>query len=104
MPTIEQLLYQTEKKWPSEVFYKNTVFKNFAIFIGKYQCEILRTPILKNICVWLLLNWLYEVIVWNFVSGSYLKPSRLSNITKILVTFITELLTKFGIYVVNAFL
>ena len=44
--------------------------------------KFLRTPTLKNICVWLLLNWLYGVIVWNFVSGSHLKPSWLSNITK----------------------
>ena len=27
MPNAEQLLYQTEKKQPSEVFYKNTVLK-----------------------------------------------------------------------------
>ena len=46
------------------------------------------TPILKNICVWLLLNWLYKMVVWNFVSGQSLsKPSWLSNITKIPVAF-----------------
>ena len=27
MPNAEQLLYQTEKKQPSEIFYKNTVLK-----------------------------------------------------------------------------
>ena len=37
---------------------------------------------------------LEEVIVWNFVSGqSLLKPSLLSNITKILVGFKPELNT-----------
>ena len=52
--------------------------------------KFLRTPVLKNICIWLLLNWLYEVIVWNFVSGLHLKPSLL-NITKILVAFKSDL-------------
>ena len=37
--------------------------------------KLLRTPILNNTCLQLLLNWLYEVIVCNFVSGSLLKPS-----------------------------
>ena len=37
--------------------------------------KLLRTPILNNTCLQLLLNWLYEVIVCNFVSGSHLKPS-----------------------------
>ena len=33
------------------------------------------------------LNLLYKVIVWNFVSGSDLKPSRLSNVAKIPIAF-----------------
>ena len=37
--------------------------------------KFLRTPILKNFCIRLLLNWLYEVIVWNFISGVHLKSS-----------------------------
>ena len=49
--------------------------------------KFLGTPILKNIFVQLLLKWLYEVIFWNFVSQSHLKPSWHSNITKIPVTF-----------------
>ena len=54
--------------------------------------KFLRTPILKNICVRLLLNWLLKVIVWNFVSGQSLsKPSWLGNITKIPVAFQSEL-------------
>ena len=39
MPNAEQLLYQTEKKQPVEVFYKNAVLKNFTIFMGKHLCE-----------------------------------------------------------------
>ena len=44
MPNAEQLLYQTEKKKNSHqrVFYKNTVFENFAIFTGKHHCEIFK--------------------------------------------------------------
>ena len=41
MPNAKQLLYQTEKKQPSEVFYEKAV-KNFCNTFGK-------TPILKNI-------------------------------------------------------
>ena len=29
MPNAKQLLYQTEKKQPSEVFYEKAVLKNF---------------------------------------------------------------------------
>ena len=83
MPNTEELLYQTKNKQPPKVFYKNVVLKNFAMFTG--------TPILKNICVRLQRNWLFERIVWNFVSGSHLEPFWLSNITKILVTFKPEL-------------
>ena len=56
-------------------FSKKILFSNTSV-------EFLRTTILKNICVQLLLNWFYEVIVWKFVSGSYLKSSWLNNITK----------------------
>ena len=50
------------KKQPSEVFHKNTVLK-FCNIHGKNTCvKLLRTFILKNICVRLFLNWLYEVI------------------------------------------
>ena len=45
----------------------------------------------------------YEVIVWNFVSGSHLKPSRLSNITKTPVAFKPEFLTKIDVYAVYIF-
>ena len=98
-------------------FFKKVVHKNFAIFTGKHLCWSLffiklqafrlvtslkrdsskgvlpmqnswETPILKNTCVWLLLNWLYKMVVWNFVSGQSLsKPSWRSNMTKIPVAF-----------------
>ena len=42
MPNTEQLLYQTEKKQPLEVFNKNAVLKNFARFTGKHLCEIFK--------------------------------------------------------------
>ena len=42
MPNAEQLLYQKEKKQPSEVFYKNIVLKNFVIFMGKHLHEIIK--------------------------------------------------------------
>ena len=84
-----------------------TFLQNFAIFTGKYLRWILffiklqaftsatllkissnisvsllqnfcERPILKNICVRQLVNWLYEVNVCNFVSGQSLsKPSWL---------------------------
>ena len=69
MPNIEQLLYQTEKKQPPEVFYKNAALKTFAIFLKILQysrenacVKILRTPVLNKIRIQLLLNWLYEVL------------------------------------------
>ena len=55
MPNAEQLLYQTEKPLP-EVFNKKAILKNFAIFTGKNLLKFLRTPILNNIYVRLLLN------------------------------------------------
>ena len=75
MSNARQLLYQTEKSSHQRFFCKNTVLKNFAIFMGNTCVKILRTPVLKNICAWLLLNGIYEVIVWNFVSGSHLLDS-----------------------------
>ena len=80
MPTTEQLLYQTEKSHHQR-FSTKTLFLKFFQHSWENTClKFLRTPILNNICVWLLLNWLYKVIVWNFVSGLHLKPSWLSNI------------------------
>ena len=41
MPNAAQLLNQTEKT-AMEVFYKNAVLKNFAIFTRKHLCEIFK--------------------------------------------------------------
>ena len=111
MPNTKQLLYQTDKKSHRRYSIKSAVLRDFAIFTKKYLCwslfiikrlqhrcftvniaKFLRIPILNKICVRLLLNWLYEVIVWGFVSGQSLsKPSWLSNITKIPAAFKSEL-------------
>ena len=75
MPNAEHLHFTNWKKQPPEVFYKNAV---------------------------LPLNWLYEVTVWNFVSGSHLKPSRLSNITKIPVNFKSKpKFVTYAVYIVS---
>ena len=43
MPSTECYSYIMQmKKQPLEVFYKDLVLKNFVIFTGKYQCEILQ--------------------------------------------------------------
>ena len=51
-------------------------------------CE---TPFLQNICTWLLLNWLCEMIVWNFVSGHSLSNTNSLILQKKPVTFKAEL-------------
>ena len=85
------LFYQTEKSIHRSISIK-TPFLKFLQYSLKYTwVKFLRTTIFKNICVRLLLNWLYEVIVWNFVSGSQLIPFWLSNITKISVAFKSKL-------------
>ena len=66
------------KKLPLEVFYKNAVLKNFAILMGKHHLWNSETSTIWIIfCIRLLLNWFYEVIVWNLVSRLHLKPSWL---------------------------
>ena len=88
MLNAEQLLSQTEKKQPSEIFYKNFALK-FCNIHGKtpvrnyYEQLFWRT--FAYGCLWTdFMKWF---IVWNFVSGSHLKPPWLSNITKIPVSF-----------------
>ena len=96
MPNTEQLFFQADKKSHRSCSIKKAVLKHFAIFTGKLKCrslffdfiekkllhryfsvaKFLRTLILRNICAWLLLNWLEKVIVWNFFSQQSLsKPS-----------------------------
>ena len=36
------------KKQPLEIFYKNAVLKNFAIFMGKHLCEIFQNNYFKE--------------------------------------------------------
>ena len=76
-----------------KLFYqlKNAAAKNLQYSWENTCKKFLRTLILKNICIQLLLNWLYEVIVWNSVSESHLKWCQLNIITKILVAFKPEL-------------
>ena len=61
MLKAEQLLYETEKQ-PPEVFYKDAVLKNFAIFTGNHlREEHLRTAASEltlwsdslEICFWI---------------------------------------------------
>ena len=60
------------------------------MFSWKYW-EISKKPLLKNICVRLLLKRLQDVIDQDFLSGESLsKTSRLSNITKIPFAFKPE--------------
>ena len=75
MSNARQLLYQTEKS-SHQRFSVKTLFLKILQYSWENTCvKILRTPVLKNICAWLLLNGIYEVIVWNFVSGSHLLDS-----------------------------
>ena len=52
------------------MFSIKTLFLKILQYSPENTCvKYLSTPILKNICVRLLLNWLYEVIFSNFVFG-----------------------------------
>ena len=88
------------KKQPPEDSMK-TLFLKILQYSRENTCvKFLRTPTLKNIWVQLLLNWIFEVIVWNFVSGLHLKPSWLSNITNTPVPFKPKLST-YAVYIFN---
>ena len=102
MPNAEQLLYATEKssQWRVSI---DVVLKNLSYSWENTSVKFLRTLILKKICVRLILNWLYEVIVRKLVSGSHLKPSWLSNITKYQSLSNPSFKTKFGAYTVYIF-
>ena len=69
MLNAEQLLYQTEKS-SHQRFSMKTLFLNILQYSWESNCvKLLRTPILKNICIWLLMDRLFEVIVRKFVSA-----------------------------------
>ena len=112
LPNTEQLFYQTKKRSHRRCSKRRAVLKSFAILTWKHLCwslffnfiktrlqhryftmaKLLKAPILKNICIRLLLNWLKKVIVWNFVSGQSLsKLSWLGNTAMISVAFKPEL-------------
>ena len=55
--------------------------------MGKLPCEILKNTYFKEHLYTAASELTLRSIVWNFVSGSHLKPSQLSNITKIPVAF-----------------
>ena len=80
MPNAEQLLYATEKS-SHQRFSIKKFLKILQYSRENTVVKLLKTPILKNICIQLLLNWLLEVTVWKFFSF-HSKPSWLSNITK----------------------
>ena len=64
--------------------------------MGKLPCEILKNTYFKEHLHTAGSELTLRSIVWNFVSGSHLKPSRLSNITKIPITFKSKLSRKLG--------
>ena len=92
MPNAEQLLYQTEKSSQQRFSIKNTVLKNFAIFTGKHPYEIFENTYFKEHLRTTASELTLRSTAWNLVSGSHLKPSRFSIITKIPVAFKSELL------------
>ena len=98
---INKNVLETDKSSQQRCSVKRAILGNFAVFTGKhlcwslffiklqtfnpwtllkkeltqvfsFSCSCSETSILKNICVRQLLNWLYEVIVWNFVFGQSL--------------------------------
>ena len=62
MPNTEQLLYQTEKSSHWRFSIKTLFLEILQYSQENTHVNFLRTPILKKICVQLLLNWLYEVL------------------------------------------
>ena len=75
MPNTEQLFYQNEKSIHQKFSVKTLLLKILQYSLENTCMKFIIMPILKNICVWMLLNRLHEVIVWNFVSGSHLNSS-----------------------------
>ena len=87
MLNAKKLLNQTAKGNRPRFSMKKLFWKMLQYSRENTCVKFLKTPILKKICIQLLLNLLYEVTGWNFAFGSHLKPSQLSNITKIPVDF-----------------
>ena len=72
MSIAEQLIYQTEKSSHPRFSIKMLFLKILQYSQENTCVNILRISILKNICIRLLLNRLYEVIVRKFVSRLHL--------------------------------
>ena len=84
MPNAKQLLYQTGKS-----SHRRFSIKTLSLKISDL-CEIIKNTYFEEHLRTAMnyeMNWLYEVINWNFVSRLHLKPSWLNNITKIPVAF-----------------
>ena len=80
------------------LIWSNRVWGSWCLFIW---WEITVPSSAKDFWIVTFSKWLYEVLVWNLISGQLLlKPSWLSNITKIPVAFKPELYTQFGAYAV----
>ena len=92
MPNTEQLLYQTLwKKYPSEVLYRNAVLKHFAIFAGKNLCEIFKNTCFQEYQHTAASELILQSDGLKLCFWIAFKLSRLSNITKIPVTFKPQL-------------
>ena len=91
------------KKQPAELFfYKDVVIRNFVIFTEKHQCEILKNIYFEEDlrtadCQLTLWSDCWEVIV----SGSHIKLSWLSNITKYQYSVILQNTSRFQIKALN---
>ena len=72
-----------EKQFNIKLLSKKTGTKNFSSFRKSHNhLQNLLGLFSPESPLRLLLNWLYEVIIWNSVSGSHLNSSWLSSITK----------------------
>ena len=89
MLNTEQLCYQTEK-----INHQRFSIKTLFLKILQYwrdPCEIFKKTYFEEHLQTAASELNLQSILWNFVSRLHLKTSRLSNITKIPVTFILEL-------------
>ena len=132
MPNTEQLLYQTDKTSHWRCSIKKAVIKIFTTFTRKSLLEFLfhkvaelqlmkrdsntavfqlqnfcKTPIFKNICIQLLPNWLYEVIVRNFVSGQSLSSQGFKySLARMPSSYLTPTLCfeiRFCMFIINSY-
>ena len=70
-----QLFWNDYQKQPSELFYKKTVLKNFAIFTGKHLCWssfLIKLQAFRLIPS-ALFKWLLLVLAVNFVKTEWIQ-------------------------------